>query len=329
MTFRLLAWWLSMAALVGCATTEPTATVPHINLSPETMSFADMAVSRRDFGLQLSTNESDSLDNLAVLPGLRVRAVRSGSTADLAGIRAGDVILVINEIETNALDVFHALAQSDAESFRVQARRDTTVYETVMMPPRQRQVVSPEALYRVDPLRSRAGYSTRLLTRDDGRQQTVARVEALFPESPLKKLGIVPGDLIVSLEGEPVQSAQDLVNKLHARPLGQKVAVEYVSQSDLQRPDLQQPDLQQQSRQARVRLWEPRRRLSALSAWPLFSYRSSVAPEQVEVKVLDLILFPVFAYQRDAGEKSYRLLGLFRFGTGYGELVEEDWNAAR
>lgn len=317
MIFRFLAL-LAVAGLAGCVTTEPIVTAPHINLSPETMSFADMATSRLDFGLQLSANESDSLDNLAVLPGLRVRSVRGGSTADRAGIRAGDVILAINELDTNVLDVFHALAQSDAEQFRVRARRDTTVYETAMRPPRQRQVVSPEALYRIDPLRSRAGYSTRLLVLDDGSQQSVARVEALFPESPLPAQGIAVGDLIASLDGESIQSAQDLVNKLHSRAFGQKVRLEFVSQPAAQ-----------QMQTTSVRLWQPERRLSRLSAWPLFSYRSSLAPEQVEFKLLDLILFPVFSYQRDNDEKSYRVLGLFRFGTGYGELLEEDPSAAR
>lgn len=316
MTFRLLVL-LGLVSLVACATTEPVATPPHINLSPETVSFADMTASRLDFGLQLSSNESDSLENLAVLPGLRVRSVRPGSTAELAGIRAGDVILSINNVETNKLDVFHALAQSEAEAFQVRARRDTTVYETFMKAPRQRQVAEPEALYRVDPIRSRAGYSTRLLALEDGSQQSVARVEALFPESPLKKAGIVHGDLIVSLDGEPVQSAQDLVNKLHSRSLGERVSLEYVAQSEAG-----------QIQQRKLRLWEPPRRLSALSAWPLFSYRSSLEPRQVEFKALDLILFPVFSYQREGGEKTWRLLGLFRFGTGYGELLEEDPSAS-
>lgn len=317
MTLRLLAL-IALLGLGGCISTEPMGVPPHINLSPETLSFADTATNRLDFGLQLSSNESDSLENFTVLPGLRVRSVRGGSTADLAGIRAGDVILSVNNVETNTLDVFQALAQSDAEVFRLRARRDTAVYETEMTAPRQRQVVSPEALYRVDPIRSRAGYSTRLLLLENDEQQTVARIEALFPESPLQPLGIVAGDLIVSLDGQAIQSAQDLVNKLHSRQLGQKVNLEFIAQS--------QP---QKIQQGTLRLWEPKRRLSALSAWPLFSYQSSLAPEQVEFKLLDLILFPVFSYQREEGEKTYRLLGLFRFGTGYGELLEDDLSASR
>lgn len=309
---------LGLLTLGGCVTTEPVAVAPHINLSPETMSFADMATSRLDFGLQLTTNESDSLENLTVLPGLRVRSVRSGSTADLAGIRAGDVILSINEVETNAVDVFHALAQSDADVFRVRARRDTTVYETVMTPPRQRQVVTPEALYRVDPIRTRAGYSTRLLTLDDGGQLSVARVEALFPDSPLRGLDIGMGDLIVGVNGAAIQSAQDLVNTLNSQRLGEKVNLEFISQSHPKKTQTR-----------KMRLWEPKRRLSALSAWPLFTYQASLSPDQVEFEVLDLILFPVFSYEREDGEKTYRLLGLFRFGTGYGELVEEDLSVSR
>ena len=39
--------------------------------------------------------------------------------------------------------------------------------------------------------------------------------------------------------------------------------------------------------------------------------------------MLDLWLFSVFSYQQVEGEKEYSLLSLFRFATGYGELLEE------
>ena len=39
--------------------------------------------------------------------------------------------------------------------------------------------------------------------------------------------------------------------------------------------------------------------------------------------LLDLWIISLFEYQRDGGERSYRLLKFIRFGSGYGELVEE------
>ncbi|MHA0797002.1 PDZ domain-containing protein [Gilvimarinus sp. F26214L] len=292
---------------------------PHINLSPEQMDFASGDAGALDFGLDLSPNESDSLENLTVLPGLRVRGVRSGSPADRAGLRSGDVLLSVDGVATNEVDALASIASaSESEEFPVEARRGTTVFKTTMSRPGRRLVATPEALYRADPLRSRAGYRTELLATAGGAQQTVARVQTLFPASPLNAAGVQVGDVIVALDGEPVQSAQGLVNALSRRKLGESVNLTLIAKSE---PEAGPRDL-------RLRLWKPERRLSAFSLWPLFTYESSLDPEQVEFQLVDLILFPLFSYERDEGEKTYRLLGLFKFGTGYGELLEESPTAA-
>jgi hypothetical protein len=50
---------------------------------------------------------------------------------------------------------------------------------------------------------------------------------------------------------------------------------------------------------------------------------SSLSPEQTRLSICDLWLFSLFSYSHEEGEKEYSLLSLFRFATGYGELVEE------
>lgn len=306
---------LCFVLLCGCVSTEPLSTPPHINLSPENMTFADGEdPSQLDFGLSVSVNESDSLDNLEVLPGLRVRSVRGGSAADLAGIRSGDVLLTINDIETNSADTLGAIARSgEDEEFIVKARRGTTVYETTMPRPRQRQASTPEALYRVDPLKTRAGYSTELVTLGDGEQRTVVRIAELFPLSPLAAAGLQSGDVIVALDGAGIKSAQELVNELQRRSFGRRVNLALIVQSESTA----------ETRDVALDLWAPDRRLSSLALWPLFRYESSLAPEQVKFSILNLILFSLFSYERQEGEKTYRVLGLFEFGSGYGELLEE------
>lgn len=301
--------------LAGCVSTEPVSAPPHVNLSPEKMQFADSEQGGAlDFGLDVTRNESDSLENLAVLPGLRVRSVRQGSAADLAGVQAGDVLLNLNGTETNQPDALAAIARSsDAEQFTLRARRGTTVYETTLPRPRQRAGSTPEALYRVDPVRSRAGYATELAHLSGGEPITVARIVELFPDSPLADADLKAGDLIIGIDGEQIQSAQDLVNELSARPMGERVNLTVIAQS--------QP--KQQTRRVAVKLWAPERRLSSLGLWPLFHYESSLDPEQVEFSLLDFILFSLFDYERQQGETTYRLLGIIEFGTGYGQLVEQ------
>lgn len=298
--------------LAGCVSTEPVTTPPHINLSPEDMQFAEPESGQLDFGMDVARNESDSLENLAVLPGLRVRSVRGASAAEAAGIRSGDVVLSINGIETNQPDALAAIARSsDAEDFVARVRRGTTVFEATLPRPRQRSTSAPEELYRVDPLLTRAGYVTELATLEDGRQRTVARIVDLHPESPLLEAGLEKGSLILAVDGKPITTAQALVNELHSRSTGEKLNLAVIAQSEPGISDVP------------VRLWAPERRLSSLALWPLFAYQSSLAPERVEFSLFDLIIFPLFSYEREQGERTIRLLGLLRFGTGYGELVEE------
>jgi serine protease Do len=304
---------IGVFGLSGCVSTQPVSSPAHINLSPEEMRFAEpTGQSQLDFGLDLARNESDSLENLEVLPGLRVRSVRSGSAADLAGIRSGDILLSVNGVKTNEPDALAAIAaSSDEDSFVAQLRRGTTIYEATLPRPRQRTTAAPRELYRVDPLRSRAGYATELLTLDDGRQQTVARIAELFPDSPLANAGLEVGDVILAVDGEPITTAQGLVNELHGRSPGERLNLTVIAQSE--------PGAEKIS----IQLWAPERRLSSLALWPLFSYESSLSPERVELSILDFVLFSLASYQREQGERSLRLLGLFEFGTGYGELVEE------
>ncbi|MCW8195049.1 PDZ domain-containing protein [Proteobacteria bacterium 005FR1] len=299
--------------LTGCVSTEPVTTPPHVNLSPEDMTFAEPEAGQLDFGMDVARNESDSLENLAVLPGLRVRAVRGGSAAEAAGIRSGDVLLSVNGVETNEPDALAAMARgSEADQFVARVRRGTTVFEATLPRPRQRIASAPEELYRVDPVRSRAGYVTELATLKSGRQRTVARIVELFPESPLAAEGLSKGDMILSVDDQPITTAQGLVDELHSRPLGERLNLGVIAQSEADTLN-----------EVSVRLWEPERRLSSLGLWPLFNYQSSLSPERVEFSLLDFVLFPLFSYEREQGERTIRLLGLFSFGTGYGELVEE------
>src|SRR5690606_28522759 len=89
-----------------------------------------------DFGMSTSVNESDSLSNMTILPGVRVRSVTPNGAADLAGIRSGDVILEIDGREINQPDLLDAIAQqsSAATTFTFELRRNTTVFETTVTP---------------------------------------------------------------------------------------------------------------------------------------------------------------------------------------------------
>ena len=306
--------YLALAVLmVGCTVYEPARLTPAINLSPEQLSIRELdAGLLGDFGLEVAVNESDSLAAVEILPGVRVVAVAANGPADSAGIQAGDVILAIDGMETNSPDAVLAIQRRphrDApHAFTL--RRDTTVLAASVSGREIAANAGPEALYRVDPVATRAGYRTELVAVAGGPDRAGARVVALFPGSPLPAAGIASGQWVLALDGAGFGSAQELVNRLlRDHELGSVAVFDVWDGSALRRVE--------------VELWDPGRRLSRVSLGPVLQYRSSLEPDAASLDVLDLWLFSVYSYSRNEGERSHSILGLFNYSTGYGELVEE------
>ncbi len=306
--------------LAGCVSSQPRQLVPSITLSPETVSLsgAEPVGAGLNFGMTTALNESDSLSNIAVLPGVRVRSVSPNGAAELAGLRAGDVILEIDGREINHPDVLEALAQQtdSAGSFLLHVRRDTTVFETTL----NARLISdaravPVELYRADPVATRAGYTTEVFDTAGGAPVSGAKLVRLFDDSPLPDADVRVGDTVIALNGRAVQSAQDLVTRLNTEvALGETVRLTIARDEVTRMASLEKS----------VRLWDPGRRLARIALGPLLQYESSLSPAQTRLSVLDLWLFSVLRYTQQEGEKELSLFGLFRFATGYGELVEDN-----
>lgn len=306
---------LALSTLTGCVSYEPAVLVPALNLSAEDISLsnaADSSEARIDFGLQVGLNESDSLSNIEILPGVRVRSVAANGAASSAGIQLGDIILSINGTETNHPDVLAALRQqpSGDESYLFNVRRNTTVFEATVIPRRISSNPAPRELYRVDPIASRAAYRTEMVSVRGEPQIAAARVVETFDRSPLVDAQIVAGDLIVALDGRALNSAQDLVSRLNSEfELGDAVNVTVYDGRTVT--------------EKRFNLWDPGRRVSEVSFGPLFRYRSSLAPDTANVSILDFWLFSIYSYNRVDEERSHSLLGLINYSSDVGELVEE------
>jgi serine protease Do len=297
----------------SCASTEPASVPPHVNPSPEKLELSSAAPPASALvGIDTERNEGDSLDNLTVLPGVRIASVEPSGAAVAAGLRAGDVILSVDGVAVDDPDGFEAtVARAEpGRSLRIEARRDTVVLEaTVSVRAPVGTTTPPRERYRVDPMRSRAGFTTVVVAEGDV-ERTGARIVRFFPESPLPAAGLVVGDIVVALGTQPVGSAQELVTALLERcDLGEEVVLEAVRNGA--RASFE------------VTLWEPARRLSVLAALPLFAYENRVAPSRTQLSILDFWVFSLFSYRPTEGECEYRILSLLRFGTGRGELVDE------
>ncbi len=302
--------------LTGCVTYEPAILVPALNLSPEDIQLSDTAGpsdARIDFGLELGLNESDSLSSIEILPGVRVRGVSSSGAADSAGIQLGDIILSINGTLTNHPDVVETLQTRALQNqdYLFNVRRNTVVFEATVIPQVIDSTPAPRELYRVDPIASRAAYSTEMISIAEQAPMAAARVVEIFEKSPLDDAAIAVGDVILAVNNVPLNSAQDLVSRLNSEfDLGSTVTLSVYNGRSID--------------EKRLTLWNPGRRVSAVSLGPLLRYQSSLTPDTNSLSILDLWLFSLYSYNRVDEERSHSVLGLIKFSSDVGELIEED-----
>lgn len=309
----------SLILINGCVSYTPQSIAPHINLSPENMQLAPDSDQSLDFGMEVESNESDTLENLEVLPGVRIRSVRPASAADNAGLKRSDIILSINNIKTNHPDMLATIAEtSKAKEFVFVVRRDTTVFETTMVAPKAIKSVTPKERYRADPLKTRAGYRTEIikLHSNSTKKSVVARIVQLWPDSPFIKAGIEVGDAITSINNTSFESAQDLINRLsHDYKYGQRVTFTILEKDTTSKPKLSDKD---------IVLWDPGRKVSKFNIWPLFMYKSKGNPSKTKFSFIDVWFFSLFSYERDESERSYSLLKFIRFQSdNRGELIDK------
>lgn len=306
---------LQVSLLTGCISYEPAILVPALNLSAEEITLADTAGpsdARIDFGVDVGLNESDSLSNIEILPGVRVRGISANGPADSAGIQLGDIILSIDGTLTNHPDVVEAMQQTptiDASMFTV--RRNTVVFEATVIPRPINSNPAPQELYRVDPIASRAAYRTEMVSIREQPPIAAARVVDVYQQSPLLAAAIEVGDVILAVNNVPLNSAQDLVSRFNSEfELGGAVNVTvFDGEAVLEK---------------RFNLWNPGRRVSAISLGPLVRYQSSLTPDSKSLSILDLWLFSVYKYNRVDEERSHSLLGLINYSSDLGELIEEE-----
>ena len=304
-----------LALLTGCVSYEPRVLVPAITLSPEDISLAKANTANAgqlSFGLDVTVNESDSLVNIEVLPGIRVRVVNPGGPADSAGIQPGDIILSVNDIPTNHPDTLSAIQQqgSNDNAFQLTVRRNTTVFETRVNAISSGTASVPQELYRADPIATRAGYRTELVNIRNQTTVPAARVVTLFADSPLPAADIGTDDLVLALNGTNLNSAQDLITRVNQEfELGARVVFTVFDGEVVENKT--------------VTLWHPGRRISRISLGPVLQYASSLSPSSDSLTILDLWLFAIYRYNRVDGEKTHSVLGLFNFSSNYGELTEE------
>ena len=140
-----------------------------------------------------------------VLPAA-VGRVSEGTPAAAAGLRVGDVITAIDGRPISYWeDVDRAVAKSQARPLTLRVRRGGAE-ETVTVTPRVHAAVDP--IFR----------ETREVWDIGAAPRVIPQITSVAPGSPAEKAALKPGDAIVEIAGQPIDTNDDLLDAIRSRP---------------------------------------------------------------------------------------------------------------
>ncbi len=228
---------LNLKILHGDTTRDVTITLgdkngnPYLGISP-----AVTVPSGKMFGKLPQVNGQS-------VTGARIAEVITGSPAEKAGLKVGDVILKVND---QALDADHDLAAllgtlkiGDTVTLNVQRGGETNpldIQATLGENPNQAGQAYLGIRYQMA-LKGR-GFSGTLpknLPDIPFFREAGLIVSSVTPGSPAEKAGLKPKDMITQVDGSPITTADDFVKKVQAAKPGDKMTLT-VSRSGEQKP---------------------------------------------------------------------------------------------
>ncbi|MFH0945402.1 MAG: PDZ domain-containing protein [Planctomycetota bacterium] len=299
-----------LLALTPSACVEVTeARPPAQHLLPRVEVVREELESQPFVGLTLEEELSGSLDQFEFATGLRVVAVAAGSPAEVAGIRAGDLVLKAAGVSLQGLDTWHALLgrQQPGGVLELAVERNGGVSDVALNVAQRGGARLAVPARFVERFKARVSLETVVAERQ-GSQVSLARVTELFEGSPFLAAGVLPGTLVLSVDGSPVTGGQELARSLAAMPYGSELELGVQDEQGVRVVELE--------------LFAPERILTGLAVPILFTYEHDPAEDRVEFALLDFWLFALYDYRRDMRATRHRFLRFFVFETGVGELTE-------
>jgi len=135
-----------------------------------------------------------------------VGKVAEGSPAAAAGLKTGDVITSVNNRPVSYWeDLERAVADSNGRPLTLHARQGD-VSRTITLTPRRKAV--PDPIFK----------EQREVWDIGAGPQLVPQISSVAADSPAARAGLQPGDVVVSVAGQPVFTPEDLVDTIRTRP---------------------------------------------------------------------------------------------------------------
>jgi len=250
-------------------------------------------------GLEVAPNESESLEELEVRPGVRVTRVDPGSPGKESGILPGDILLRFDGTPVNDPDRLESLLLGIREdsTATLEIQRGTAVL-AIDVSIKVRETDGRRLLYHIERLLVRAAFRNGS---GPGAYPVVVRI---LEDSPLKSAGVLEGDEIVAFQGMDPGSAGELV-----RRMGLELTPGEEASLRIRRPGI--PD-----RDIHFHAWDPGRITTASSFWPFYSWTWDPASNREEFILGDLFLLSLYRRVRTGNEVQTCVLSLISWESG-------------
>jgi hypothetical protein len=289
---------LLLVLLAACSTSQP------LPLPKGMMELEGVVEETPDtqvwLGAEVAANESDSLEDLEIRPGVRVAAVAPGSPADHAGLRVGDVLLRFEGAPTDDPGRLEALllGPGGAREVLLEVERGTAVLEMPVQLELRSGLGGARLVHHIDRAFLRAAF------RDTGEDGAFPEISFLDPDGPLAEAGAEVGQRVTSFLGRDPGSAAELVRRirLELEP-GQRGSIVLRAPGG-------------PARELRFRAWSPGRELVSSGLWPLWGWSRDRAAQRESLLIGDLILFSLFRKETLGQEREYSILSIFTWKTG-------------
>ena len=260
-------------------------------------------------GIEVTYNDSQSLESLDYQPGVRIESVAPMGPAAAPGVLPGDILLTFDGTPVDDPACLQALlARIDSvRAIPLEIQRGSEVMHADVVV-QVRGGSRPQTKYFMDRSLLRVAFE------DSTGRGAYPRVAYLAPDSPFHDADVMLGDRILSFQGKDPGSAKELVRRIQKELTPGAEATFRMSSSEGEEWTVT------------IHAWAPARELTRLALWPLFQWSWDRVEGRESFVVGNFFLASLFRMDQVGSVTRWSFLTFFQWETGEARLEEVGGN---
>ena len=260
-------------------------------------------------GIEVTFNDSQSLESLDYQPGVRIESVASMGPVSAHGVLPGDILLTFDGTPVDDPTRLETLlARMDSvRAVPVEIQRGSEVMHADVVV-QIRGGSRPRTKYFIDRSLLRVAFE------DSTSRGAYPRIAQLAPDSPFHNADVMVGDRVLSFQGKDPGSAKELVRRIQKELTpGAEATFRMSSPEGEEWP-------------VTIHAWSPPRELTRLALWPLFQWSWDRVEGRESFVMGNFFFASVFRMDRVGSVTQWSFLTFFQWETGEARLEEVGGN---